>query len=144
MVAVAIRATLAKNDERKIGDGKMAREKVLGLGGIFIRAKNAEALRKWYFRHLGVEITPWGGAVTTHTEGEETYWSVFEEKSEYMPRRQMTMINWRVANLDRMLDQLRAADVRIEEHIEASEQGRIGWGYDPEGNKFELWEAPKA
>ena len=35
----------------------MSRQKVLGLGGVFIRAKNAEALRKWYFRHLGLDIT---------------------------------------------------------------------------------------
>jgi hypothetical protein len=41
-----------------------------------------------------------------------------------------------------MMDQLRAADVRLEDHIEESEQGRFAWGYDLEGNKFELWEAP--
>ena len=41
----------------------MSRQKVLGLGGVFIRAKNAEALRKWYFRHLGLDITEWGGAI---------------------------------------------------------------------------------
>lgn len=122
----------------------MAREKVLGLGGVFLRAKNAEGLRKWYFRHLGVDITEWGGAITLHSENEETYWTLFEEKSDYMPKRQVVMINWRVANLDAMLDQLRAADVRIEEKIEESEQGRFGWGYDVEGNKFELWEPPKA
>jgi predicted enzyme related to lactoylglutathione lyase len=122
----------------------MAREKVLGMGGVFLRAKNAEGLRKWYFRHLGVDITDWGGATTVHSQNEETYWTLFEEKSDYMPLRQRTMINWRVANLDAMLDQLRAADIRIEEHIEESEQGRFGWGYDVEGNKFELWEPPKA
>jgi predicted enzyme related to lactoylglutathione lyase len=121
----------------------MAREKVLGLGGVFIRARNAEALRKWYARHLGVDITDWGGAITVHAQNEETYWSVFEEKSEYMPKRQLTMINWRVANLDAMMDQLRAADVRLDDHIEESEQGRFGWGYDLEGNKFELWEPPQ-
>jgi len=54
------------------------------------------------------------------------------------------MLNWRVADLDAMLDQLRAADIRVEDHIEESEHGRIGWGYDFEGNKFELWQAPKA
>lgn len=120
----------------------MAREKVLGLGGVFIRAKNAEALRKWYARHLGVDVTEWGGMITTHEKDDITVWSIFEEKSDYMPKRQLTMLNWRVANLDRMLDQLRAADVRVEDHIEESDQGRFGWGYDLEGNKFELWEAP--
>ncbi|HOB02549.1 MAG TPA: VOC family protein [Casimicrobium huifangae] len=121
----------------------MSRQKVLGLGGVFIRAKNAEALRKWYFRHLGLDITEWGGAILQN-DTPETYWSVFEEKSDYMPRRQVTMLNWRVGDLDAMLDQLRAADVRVEDRIEESEQGRFGWAYDLEGNKFELWQAPVA
>lgn len=121
----------------------MSREKVLGLGGVFVRARNAEALRKWYFRHLGLDITEWGGAVLAN-DAPETYWSVFEEKSDYMPRRQLTMLNWRVGDLDAMLDQLRAADVRVEDRIEESEQGRFGWAYDLEGNKFELWQAPVA
>lgn len=121
----------------------MSRQKVLGLGGVFIRAKNAEALRKWYFRHLGLDITEWGGAILQN-DTPETYWSVFEEKSDYMPRRQVTMLNWRVGDLDAMLDQLRAADVRVEDQIEESEQGRFGWAYDLEGNKFELWQAPVA
>jgi len=121
----------------------VAREKVVGLGGVFIRAKNAEALRKWYFRHLGVDITEWGGAAFQQTTGDETYWSVFEEKSDYMPRRQHMMLNWRVLNLDKMLDQLRLADVRVDDKLEESEQGRFGWAYDLEGSKFELWEPPK-
>jgi len=121
----------------------VSRQKVLGLGGVFIRAKNAEALRKWYFRHLGLDITEWGGAILQN-DTPETYWSVFEEKSDYMPRRQSTMLNWRVGDLDAMLDQLRAADVRVEDRIEESEQGRFGWAYDLEGNKFELWQAPVA
>ena len=121
----------------------MSWQKVLGLGGVFIRAKNAEALRKWYFRHLGLDITEWGGAILQN-DTPETYWSVFEEKSDYMPRRQVTMLNWRVGDLDAMLDQLRAADVRVEDRIEESEQGRFGWAYDLEGNKFELWQAPVA
>jgi len=120
----------------------MSREKVLGLGGVFVRARNAEGLRKWYFRHLGLDITDWGGAILKN-DAPETYWTVFEEKSEYMPKRQMSMINWRVGNLDKMLDQLRAANIRVEQEIEESEQGRFGWAYDPEGNKFELWEPPK-
>ncbi len=122
----------------------MAREKVLGLGGVFIRAKNAEALRKWYARHLGVDINEWGGAITVHQKDDYTLWSVFEEKSDYMPRRQLTMMNWRVSNLEAMMDQLRAADVRIEEETQSSEQGKFGWGYDLEGNKFEMWEPPSA
>ena len=60
-----------------------------------------------------------------------------------MPRRQYMMLNWRVLDLDKMLDQLRLADVRVDDKLEVSEQGRFGWAYDLEGNKFELWEPPK-
>jgi predicted enzyme related to lactoylglutathione lyase len=52
------------------------------------------------------------------------------------------MINYRVEDLDRMLEQLRDAGTPVEERIEESEFGRFGWATDPEGNRFELWEPP--
>lgn len=53
------------------------------------------------------------------------------------------MINYRVANLERMLEQLRDDGVPVDDRIEASEFGRFGWATDPEGNRFELWEPPQ-
>ena len=52
------------------------------------------------------------------------------------------MINYRVDDLDAMLEQLRGAGVTVDEKIEESEYGRFGWAMDPEGNRFELWEPP--
>ncbi len=52
------------------------------------------------------------------------------------------MINYRVARLDPMLEQLRAAGADVDERVEESEFGRFGWATDPEGNRFELWEPP--
>jgi predicted enzyme related to lactoylglutathione lyase len=52
------------------------------------------------------------------------------------------MINYRVADLDAMLAQLRAAGANVDDRIEESEYGRFGWATDPEGNRFELWQAP--
>jgi predicted enzyme related to lactoylglutathione lyase len=49
-------------------------------------------------------------------------------------------VNYRVRDLDAMLAQLRDAGVPVDEHIEEIENGRFGWGTDPEGNRFELWE----
>jgi predicted enzyme related to lactoylglutathione lyase len=52
------------------------------------------------------------------------------------------MVNFRVANLHAMLDQLRAAGVEVIDHVEESDLGRFGWAVDPEGTRFELWEPP--
>jgi predicted enzyme related to lactoylglutathione lyase len=51
------------------------------------------------------------------------------------------MINYRVADLAAMLKQLRDAGVPVDEKTEESEQGKFGWATDPDGNRFELWEA---
>jgi predicted enzyme related to lactoylglutathione lyase len=50
------------------------------------------------------------------------------------------MINYRVASLDQMLEQLRDAGVPVDDRVEVSQFGRFGWATDPEGNRFELWE----
>ena len=53
------------------------------------------------------------------------------------------MVNYRVADLDAMLAQLRAGGVPVDEKIEETEFGRFGWAMDPEGNRIELWEPRK-
>jgi predicted enzyme related to lactoylglutathione lyase len=50
------------------------------------------------------------------------------------------MINYRVDDLDRMLEQLRAGGVQVDERVEETEFGRFGWAVDPDGNRFELWQ----
>ncbi len=52
------------------------------------------------------------------------------------------MLNYRVADLDAMLEQLRVGGVEVDERVEESEHGRFGWATDPEGNRFELWQPP--
>ena len=49
------------------------------------------------------------------------------------------MINYRVANMERMLEQLRKSGVKIEK-VEDFAYGRWAWITDPEGNRIELWE----
>jgi glyoxylase I family protein len=55
---------------------------------------------------------------------------------------QLLMVNFRVRDLDRMLEQLRAAGVEVDSKIAEHEFGRFGWATDPEGNRFELWQPP--
>lgn len=119
-------------------------ERVLGIGGIFVRAKDPVALAQWYQEHLGVPVGPGEtyGVLVSHGAGEQTVWSAFAESSDYFGRaEQRWMINFRVRDLDAMLAQLRNAGVPVDDRIE-EEFGRFGWATDPEGNRIELWEPP--
>ena len=118
-------------------------ERVLGIGGIFFKARDPDALREWYRTHLGLDLQPWGGAVF---EGPgQTVWCPFSVDTTYFnPSPAPYMFNYRVANLDRMLDQLRALGAQVDGRTDFSEQGRFGWVMDPEGNRVELWEPPQA
>jgi len=118
-------------------------ERVVGIGGVFFKAKDPAALASWYRDHLGIELEPGGGAVAVFrwSESGTTTWSAFPEDTRYFGRPESrAMINYRVAHLDRMLEQLRAAGVPVDDHVEDSEFGRFGWATDPGGNRFELWE----
>ena len=126
-------------------------EKVTGIGGIFFKANDAKALREWYRDHLGVPVDDsYGGASFEWFDEEDpdaigmTIWSPFPSTTMYFdPSPAPFMINYRVRNLDAMLDQLRTAGVPVEERVEQSEYGRFGWAMDPEGNRIELWEPAK-
>lgn len=115
-------------------------ERVVGIGGVFFRAKDPDALRAWYGEHLGIDVQDWGGA---GFEGGTTLWTIFAGDTEYFGRSgQQSMVNYRVSDLDAMLAQLRAAGVPVEDKLEDSAFGRFGWATDPEGNRFELWQLP--
>ncbi|AHG92634.1 Glyoxalase-like domain protein (plasmid) [Gemmatirosa kalamazoonensis] len=126
------------------------RIRVSGIGGVFFKARDPVALAAWYREHLGVEV----GAGQTHAVFEagpdgrdasgaqvQTVWSAFPADTTYFGTGTAGwMINYRVANLDAMLEQLRAAGGWVSEKIEDAGYGRFGWAADPEGNRFELWE----
>lgn len=116
-------------------------EKVLGVGGVFFRAKDPVALAAWYEKHLGInpaptnmEMVPW-----TSTEGVVVF-SPFAADTDYFAADKAVMFNFRVANLDRMLDQLRAAQIAVSHEMNMDGVGRFARIHDPEGNPIELWE----
>ena len=116
-------------------------ERVLGIGGAFFRARDPEALRAWYAEHLGFDVEDWGGQAFVARDGDQTVWSIFSWRTKYFGRRgQRWMLNYRVADLDAMLEQLRAAGGRVDDATSEDENGRFGWAVDPEGNRFELWQ----
>jgi predicted enzyme related to lactoylglutathione lyase len=123
-------------------------ERVTGIGGVFLKARDPASLLGWYREHLGVEPEPGGEAVVfswQRTEGPDrpgsTTWAIFPSDTDYFGDAG-SMINYRVARLDQMLAQLRAAGAEVDERVEESRLGRFGWATDPEGNRFELWEPP--
>lgn len=124
--------------------------RVTGIGGIFFQAKDHEALRAWYRKHLGIDVQDWGGAVFawTDTTGKPTRgtttWSIFKAGSDYYaPSSASFMINYRVEDLPALLEVLRAEGCNVLDRIEESEYGKFGWVLDPEGNKIELWQPPE-
>jgi predicted enzyme related to lactoylglutathione lyase len=123
-------------------------ERVTGIGGVFLRSRDPATLAEWYATHLGVEVYVEGreGGVWW-PDGGPTVFAPFPADTDYFGRReQQVMLNYRVASLDRMLDQLRAAGVEVLDDVqEMPGIGRFGWAVDPDGNRLELWEpAPEA
>ncbi len=118
-------------------------ERVLGVGGVFLKARDPKSLAAWYREHLGVpvEAGQTHGVLTSGGPGEMTVWSAFPADTPYFgPGPAPFMVNYRVRNLDAMLAQLRAAGAAVEDKVEEYSYGRFGWASDPEGNRFELWE----
>jgi predicted enzyme related to lactoylglutathione lyase len=118
-------------------------ERVVGIGGVFLKAHDPKGLANWYREHLGVGIEPGQthGVLVSSGPGEMTVWSAYPADTHYFgPGPATGMVNYRVQNLDAMLAQLRAAGARVEEKVEDYDYGRFGWATDPEGNRFELWE----
>ncbi|MFL5917129.1 MAG: VOC family protein [Gaiellaceae bacterium] len=113
---------------------------VEGIGGVFFRARDPDALRAWYAKHLGIAMEDFG-TVFTAKDGEQTVWAPFAADTDYFgSREQQLMVNYRVSDLDALLEQLRGAGVTVDENVHELEFGRFGWAVDPEGNRFELWE----
>ncbi len=122
-------------------------ERAIGIGGVFFRSMDPVALARWYTEHLGVDAYSEETDATWWQEAGPTVWSPFPADTDYFGRpEQGWMINFRVRDLEAMLTQLREAGVAVDEAMQVMEGiGRFGWGTDPEGNRFELWEpAPEA
>jgi predicted enzyme related to lactoylglutathione lyase len=119
-------------------------ERITGIGGAFLRARDPQALAAWYRENLGIPLEEGQSfGVLVDAAGDRTVWSAFPHDSDYLgPPSAMFMLNYRVRDLDAMLAQLRAAGAAVDDRVEEYEYGRFGWATDPEGNRFELWQPP--
>lgn len=119
-------------------------QKVTGIGGLFFRSNDPDALKQWYSAHLGIDMEP---GAWRQAEG-ATVFMPFAADTDYFGRAdQQWMINFRVENLDAMIAQLEGANIEVETRDEWNMPGvgRFARIHDPEGNPVELWEpAPEA
>ena len=123
-------------------------KRVIGLGGIFFKARDPKALYEWYRKHLGIESSPEAGAMWDSAEHPEipvtNVFAIFPDTTKYLGSGPSPfMINFRVDNLAELLKALREEGVQVDK-FEESEYGNFGWIIDPEGNRVELWEPAKS
>ena len=122
--------------------------KVLGLGGVFFKCANKEALTTWYSEALGMQLSEHGSiefSLDDLPAGSYNVWGPFLGDTEYfLPSRKDFMINLMVDDVDGVLERARAGGAEIVAEIEDYDFGRFGWFVDPEGNKIELWQPKSA
>lgn len=118
--------------------------KAVGIGGVFLKAREPKQLSAWYAQHLGITVQH-GSLIFEGPEAAgTTVFAHFPADSDYFGGGpQMAMVNFRVDDLDGLLRQLAAAGVKVDPKRDDTPYGRFAWISDPEGNRVELWELPK-
>lgn len=125
----------------------MANKRVTGLGGIFFKCEDPEKLREWYAEHLGLKTDQYGTSFEWRNSDKPenkgfTVWSTFKNDTVYFaPSDKPYMFNFRVENLEWLLEELKKEGINQIGEIQVYEYGKFANIIDPEGNKIELWEA---
>lgn len=121
-------------------------KKVTGIGGVFFKSKDTNALNDWYKKNLGIETSQYGASFEWF-EGDDnskkglTQWTPFSDTTKYFePSEKDFMINYRVDNLEALVEELKKENVTILDKIETYDYGKFVHILDLEGNKIQLWE----
>ena len=103
-------------------------------------------MKEWYKNNLGLDAGPYGASFEwrqsedTSKKG-STQWNPFKETTKYFdPSTKDFMINYRVENLEELVEQLKKDGVEIVDEMETYDYGKFIHIIDLEGNKIELWE----
>ena len=121
-------------------------KKVTGLGGIFFKCQDPQKMKEWYSKNLGFGTEPYGTNfewrdIDDPSKKGSTVWSPFKQDTKYFePSAKEFMINYRVENLENLLEELKNEGVTIVEEIASYDYGKFVHILDLEGNKIELWE----
>lgn len=134
-----------KNETTNLSTGDLP-PKVTGIGGIFFFSDNPQETKDWYAKNLGIEVDDWGSTfkfrnINRPEEINYLQWSPFEKGSDYFaPSKKEFMINYRVQNIEGLVNKLKENGVTILDNIETYDYGKFVHIMDTEGNKIELWE----
>lgn len=119
-------------------------EKVTGMGGFFFKASDPKKLCAWYDQHLGLKTNDYGCSFNYTDENGRSaimQWSPFKSETDYFePSKKEFMQNFRVNNLEGLLNELKSEGVTVVGEMQVYDYGKFGWILDLEGNKIELWE----
>lgn len=121
-------------------------KKVTGIGGIFFKCKDPKAINEWYKKYLGFDTSPYGTSfewreIDDSTKKGLTQWNPFADSTKYFdPSTKDFMINYRVENLEALLEELKKENVTILDKMETYDYGKFVHILDIEGNKIQLWE----
>jgi predicted enzyme related to lactoylglutathione lyase len=122
------------------------KKRVTGLGGVFFKSANPQALQDWYGKHLHIHCGEHGALFKWRLDEDPekagyTAWSIFPDDTRYFqPASGDFMFNYRVENLVELLKVLKEEGVQVVGEMEEYPYGKFGWIMDPDGNKIELWE----
>lgn len=120
--------------------------KVTGIGGVFFFSGNPKETREWYAKNFGFDVNDWGSTfesrdINNPEEINSLQWSPFKKGDEYFsPSKKDFMINYRVQNIEGLVDQLKENGVTVLDSIETYDYGKFVHIMDADGNKIELWE----
>ena len=121
-------------------------KRVTGLGGIFFKCTDPKKITDWYQKHLGLEPNPYGATFEWYADKDsvkksDTQWAPFKDDTKYFePSTKEFMINYRVENLEFLIEELKKEGVTFVDEMEVFDFGKFIHILDPEGNKIELWE----
>lgn len=117
--------------------------RVTGIGGFFFRARDPDALNRWYGEHFGVvmvESRSYEDPGWFQDRGETVFAAFADDSDSFGGADKTWKINFRVSDLDAIVEQLRGAGVAVEAHAEQYPNGRFAELEDPEANQIQLWE----
>ncbi|MGZ2370423.1 VOC family protein [Ancylomarina sp. YFZ004] len=122
-------------------------KRVTGIGGIFFKCQDPKSMKDWYGKHLGFDTDEYGTSFEWRQADDAnkkafSVWSPFDSSTKYFePSHKDFMMNYRVENLEWLLEELKKEGIEVLDEIESLEYGKFAHIIDPEGNKIQLWEA---
>ena len=121
-------------------------KRVTGIGGVFFKSTDPKKTNEWYIKHLGIDVSAYGANFEWREKDNKekigsTAWNAFKQDTKYFePSKKEFMINYRVENMEWLVEELKKEGVTICDSIETYDYGKFVHIMDNDGNKVQLWE----